>query len=110
MSDFPSSLNALFVLFVILFGTLIPFFLYLESLRYIRPTETSLLASAEPLTAAVAAVLWLKVPFGLPEWVGALCIASVPSGDMSRRLFNQLLAWGMSMTVAGAVICYVLFG
>jgi di/tricarboxylate transporter len=42
--------------------------------------------------------------------IGALCIASVPSGDMSRKLFNQLLAWGMSMTVAGAVICYVLFG
>jgi len=42
--------------------------------------------------------------------IGALCIASVPSGEMSRKLFNQLLAWGMSMTVAGAVICYVLFG
>jgi di/tricarboxylate transporter len=41
--------------------------------------------------------------------IGALCIASVPSGEMSRKLFNQLLAWGMSMTVAGAVICYVLF-
>jgi di/tricarboxylate transporter len=41
--------------------------------------------------------------------IGALCIASVPAGDMSRKLFNQLLAWGMSMTVAGAVICYVLF-
>ena len=42
--------------------------------------------------------------------IGALCIASVPSGEMGRKLFNQLLAWGMSMTVAGAVICYVLFG
>lgn len=41
--------------------------------------------------------------------IGALCIASVPAGDMSRRLFNQLLAWGMSMTVVGAVICYFLF-
>jgi len=41
--------------------------------------------------------------------IGALCIASVPAGDMSRKLFNQLLAWGMSMTLAGAVICYVLF-
>jgi hypothetical protein len=28
---------------------------------------------------------------------------------MSRRLFNQLLAWGMSMTVVGAIICWVLF-
>jgi len=41
--------------------------------------------------------------------IGALCIASVPAGDMSRKLFNQMLAWGMSMTVAGAVICWVLF-
>jgi hypothetical protein len=41
--------------------------------------------------------------------IGALCIASIPAGDMSRKLFNQLLAWGMSMTVAGAVICWVLF-
>lgn len=41
--------------------------------------------------------------------IGALCVASVPAGDMSRRLFNQLLAWGMSMTVVGAVICWILF-
>ena len=41
--------------------------------------------------------------------IGALCIASIPAGDMSRRLFNQLLAWGMSMTVVGAIICWVLF-
>ena len=41
--------------------------------------------------------------------IGALCIASVPTGEMSRKLFNQLLAWGMSMTVAGAVICWLLF-
>lgn len=40
--------------------------------------------------------------------IGALCIASVPA-DMSRRLFNQLLAWGMSMTVVGAVLCFILF-
>lgn len=81
--------NVLFVLFVILFGTLVPFFLYLESLRYIRPTETGLLASAEPLTAAVAAVLWLGVPFGVPEWVGALCIIAtvvlLSTGDSGKR-------------------------
>ena len=41
--------------------------------------------------------------------IGALCIASVPAGDMSRKLFNQLLAWGMSMTVVGAVLCWLLF-
>jgi hypothetical protein len=42
--------------------------------------------------------------------IGALCIASLPAVDMSRRLFNQLLAWGFSMVVVGSVICVVLFG
>ena len=40
--------------------------------------------------------------------IGALCIASAGAGD-SRKLFNQLLAWGLSMAVVGAVLCYVLF-
>jgi di/tricarboxylate transporter len=42
--------------------------------------------------------------------IGALCIASIPAGDASRRFFNQLLAWGMSMTVTGAILCWLLFG
>ena len=41
--------------------------------------------------------------------IGALCIASLPAGELSRRLFNQMLAWGLSMTVVGAVLCYVMF-
>ena len=42
--------------------------------------------------------------------LGALCIASVPATENRRALFNKLLAWGLSMSVVGAVICYVLFG
>ena len=42
--------------------------------------------------------------------IGALCIASIPAGPKSRRLFNQLLAWGFSMTVVGALICWLFFG
>jgi drug/metabolite transporter (DMT)-like permease len=60
--------------FVIIFGTLIAFICYLESLKYLRATETSLLACAEPLSAAILSVIWLKVPFGFSEWVGAFCI------------------------------------
>jgi di/tricarboxylate transporter len=41
--------------------------------------------------------------------IGALCIAALPPGAEPRTLFNQLLAWGLSMTVVGAVICWVLF-
>jgi Na+/H+ antiporter NhaD/arsenite permease-like protein len=40
--------------------------------------------------------------------IGALCIAGAGAGD-SRKLFNQLLAWGLSMAVVSAVLCYVLF-
>jgi di/tricarboxylate transporter len=41
---------------------------------------------------------------------GALCLAALPEGADARRLFNQLLAWGLSMTVVGAVVCWVMFG
>jgi Na+/H+ antiporter NhaD/arsenite permease-like protein len=41
--------------------------------------------------------------------IGALCLASV-TGEESRRLFNQLLAWGLSMTIVGAILCYLVFG
>ncbi len=42
--------------------------------------------------------------------LGALCLAAAPPGTDSRRLFNQLLAWGVSMTVVAAVVCWVFFG
>jgi len=62
------------IIFVIIFGTLIPFYCYLESLKYLSASETSLLACAEPLSAALLAVIWLQVSFGLGEWLGAFCI------------------------------------
>ena len=40
---------------------------------------------------------------------GAMCLAGVSSADDIRPLFNKLLAWGLSMTVVGAVTCYILF-
>lgn len=39
--------------------------------------------------------------------IGALCVASAPAGEESRRLFHQLLAWGLSMTVVGALLCWL---
>jgi di/tricarboxylate transporter len=41
--------------------------------------------------------------------IGALCLASAPAGE-DRVLFNKLLAWGLSMTVVGALLCYLFFG
>jgi Na+/H+ antiporter NhaD/arsenite permease-like protein len=42
--------------------------------------------------------------------IGALCIASAPVSGDSRKLFNQMLAWGLSMSVVGAGVCYLFFG
>jgi len=64
------------VTFIVIFGTLIAFYCYLESLKYISASETSVLASVEPLSAAILSVLWLHVTFGVEEWVGTLCIIS----------------------------------
>ena len=41
--------------------------------------------------------------------IGALCIAALPAGTDGRQLFNQLLAWGMSMVVVGTAVCWILF-
>lgn len=69
------SMNSLFaVIFVVLFGTLVGFYCYLESLKYVQPTEASILSSAEPLSAAFLSVLWLKVPLGAAQWIGTFCI------------------------------------
>lgn len=37
--------------------------------------------------------------------IGGLCIAAVPPGHDTRRLFRQLLLWGFAMTVVGALFC-----
>jgi di/tricarboxylate transporter len=41
--------------------------------------------------------------------IGALCIASAIASSDSRKLFNQMLAWGLSMSVVGAGICWLFF-
>ena len=41
---------------------------------------------------------------------GALCIASAAASEDRRALFNKMLAWGLSMSVVGALVCWVFFG
>jgi Na+/H+ antiporter NhaD/arsenite permease-like protein len=42
--------------------------------------------------------------------IGALCVAGAAASEDRRRLFNRLLAWGLSMAVVGALFCFVAFG
>jgi di/tricarboxylate transporter len=41
--------------------------------------------------------------------LGALCMAAAPPGTDAKKLFNQLLAWGASMTFVAALVCWLLF-
>lgn len=64
------------IAFVIIFGTLIAFYCYLESLKYIQPTEASILGSLEPLSAAFLSIIWLNVSFAPLQWIGTIFIIS----------------------------------
>ncbi len=71
------------------------------------------LAAQLPGASAVAIAMSMNIGGHLVDTsplstIGALAIASAGASD-SRKLFNQLLAWGLSMAIVGALLCYVLF-
>jgi drug/metabolite transporter (DMT)-like permease len=73
--------------FIVVFGTLVAFYAYMSAVKLIGGQKASLLASAEPLSAALIAVIWLGLSFTGPEWLGSFCIISTifllswPSGS-----------------------------
>lgn len=64
----------IYLIIVIIFGTMLAFWFYIESLKTLTAKETSLLGNIEPLTAVLATVLWLKEPFGTFQWFGTSLI------------------------------------
>jgi len=42
--------------------------------------------------------------------LGALCIACAAESEDKQKLFRDLLIWGLSMSIVGAVICWLFFG
>jgi di/tricarboxylate transporter len=71
------------------------------------------LAEQLPGSSALAIAMSMNVGGHLVDMsplstLGALCIAAA-AADESRALFNKLLAWGLSMTLVGALLCYVVF-
>jgi Na+/H+ antiporter NhaD/arsenite permease-like protein len=74
------------------------------------PSLAARLGGADALAIALSMAVGSHLVDVSPlSTIGALCIASATGTD-SRRLFNQLLAWGLSMTVVGALFCYLVFG
>ncbi len=71
------------------------------------------LAAALPGASALAIASSMNIGGHLVDvsplsTIGALCLAGAPA-DESRALFNRLLAWGLSMCVVGATLCFLLF-
>jgi drug/metabolite transporter (DMT)-like permease len=62
--------------FIVILGTLVAFYAYLSAVKIIGGQKTSLLASMEPLSATVLAVLWLNVSYSTVDWIGSLFIIS----------------------------------
>ncbi|HEK9102479.1 EamA family transporter [Bacillus pfraonensis] len=66
--------NLFLIVFVVIFGTLIAFYLYLDSIRYLTPKETTLFGCTEPLAAIISSILILHVPLQSFQLLGALCV------------------------------------
>ncbi|UYQ95683.1 EamA family transporter [Chitinophaga horti] len=71
--DWPAYLSTVFI---VIFGTLIPFYAYVTAVKLIGGQKASLLASTEPLAATILGVLWLHTPFTVIDWIGSICIVS----------------------------------
>jgi di/tricarboxylate transporter len=74
------------------------------------PGLVSRLGGGDPLGIASAMMVGGHLVDLSPlSTIGALCIAALPDGADPRKLFNQLLAWGLSMTIVGSLICWAMF-
>ena len=66
----------LVLMFIIVFGTIIAFILYLTGVNIIGPTKASIIACIEPVAATICAILFLGVTFDFLDVIGFLCIIS----------------------------------
>jgi drug/metabolite transporter (DMT)-like permease len=82
------------LMLIILSGS-ISFVLYIGSLKYLSPTETSILSSIEPLVAAIISIVWLKESFGAYQLLGGLFIVvaviflTIPERAMKTNLVKK---------------------
>lgn len=71
-------------LYVVFFGTVISFSLYLGSLAYIDPSETSIIAALEPLSSIVFSFFLFQMTFGMAELLGMLLIIAAVGAVTSK--------------------------
>ncbi len=75
------------------------------------PSLADQLGGIEPLPIALSMSMSASlVDLSSLSTVGALYMASAAEGTDTRKLFNALLIWGLSMSVVGALLCWIIFG
>jgi hypothetical protein len=68
------------------------------------------LGGGDPLAIALSIDVGASLVDASPlSTLGALCVAAAGSED-AKALFRSLMIWGLSMSVAGAVLCQLLAG
>ncbi|NUB15109.1 EamA family transporter, partial [Azospirillum brasilense] len=66
-----------FVLFIGVFGTVAPYWLYLEGLKTIEPFPATVIGMLDPVFAGVTAFLLLGETFELPQLAGMVVVCAV---------------------------------
>ena len=78
------------------------------------PTVPSLVArlgGGDPLAVSLSINVGSSLVDVSPlSTLGALCISALAEPGTARVLFRQLMAWGLSMTVVGALFCQLFAG
>lgn len=69
--DFSAILALLSIIFL---GTALAFCAYLESTKYLTPTQIGVFASLEPFSSIILSIIFLNINFGITELIGAIII------------------------------------
>lgn len=62
------------VAFIILFGTMAGFSMYLTGVKMIGSVKASLVSCVEPVASMVLTAVWMKVSFATPDLIGTLFV------------------------------------
>ena len=77
--------------FVVIFGTMLAYLFFLQSLEFILPTTASVLGAIEPLAATILSVLFLHVHFNWIGLIGAMMIVGVTILQFAATRANQFV-------------------
>lgn len=69
-----SASTIIYLIFGIIAGTAFAFYLFIDSLKYLSPKETTLLGTIELVIAVVTSALWLGVTFQSVQVIGIVLI------------------------------------